>query len=86
MTASTTLTNAVAYDLFKDNGLNVIHVNITKNRQVNRSLTILECFTDYESRRSVPSGSEHHKMDRETAGILPRTHGFHRFHAVSIDL
>lgn len=33
-TASTTLTNAVAYDLFKQNGFNVIHVNITKNRQV----------------------------------------------------
>ncbi|CAJ0610233.1 unnamed protein product [Cylicocyclus nassatus] len=53
-TGSTTFTNAVAYDLFKANDFNVIHLNMTKNRQV-MSLTdqgeFIRNITSWSERR-----------------------------------
>ncbi|KAK5979977.1 Heparin sulfate O-sulfotransferase [Trichostrongylus colubriformis] len=52
-TGSTTFTNAVAYDLFKLNNFNVIHLNMTKNRQI-MSLTdqseFIENITSWRER------------------------------------
>ncbi|PIO72547.1 heparan sulfate 2-O-sulfotransferase [Teladorsagia circumcincta] len=52
-TGSTTFTNAVAYDLFKLNNFNVIHLNMTKNRQI-MSLTdqseFIENITSWKER------------------------------------
>ncbi|KAF8384283.1 hst-2, partial [Pristionchus pacificus] len=73
-TASTTFTNAIAYDMFKENAFNVVHLNITKNRFV-MSLSdqsdLVRNITDWRERQPLFIHGHVAFIDFQRFGVPP---------------